>query len=291
MSVLGKRYATALLESVGSADADRAAKEALALCRAAGDPYGVGNALNMLMFNEADIGTNLRLLNQAQAAFEAAGYLERQGMITTNLGIAYINLGLYRRGRRTLRKARDIYRRAGSAAGADGSEQRGSRRSLLLMLIVVSAAYLLAIPVDLLLGNLLAQTGSPVRTIVLTAPIGRPQPSYIPPPPRQQQEPAGPDGTEIRHEPMEKRGGQDERCPRDQREQRPGKAGKEQDSDQAIGRDQDGFHATTPTVRTDLSRERRGPPGPPSWPRSGRRWIPRYAANRPPGQVALRLAQ
>ncbi|MGE5090070.1 MAG: GAF domain-containing protein, partial [Candidatus Levyibacteriota bacterium] len=105
-----------------AAEADRAASEALALCRAAGDLYGTGNALNMLMFNEADIGTNLRLLNQAQAAFEAAGYLERQGMITTNLGIAYMNLGLYRRARRTLRKAGDIYRRAGSAAGADGSE-------------------------------------------------------------------------------------------------------------------------------------------------------------------------
>ncbi|MGE5668293.1 MAG: GAF domain-containing protein, partial [Betaproteobacteria bacterium] len=105
-----------------AAEAGRAAEEALALCRAAGDPYGVGNALNMLMFNEADIGTNLRLLKQALAAFEAAGYLERQAMITYNLGIAYMNLGLYRRARRTLRQAGDTYRRSGTAIGADGSQ-------------------------------------------------------------------------------------------------------------------------------------------------------------------------
>ena len=105
-----------------AAEADRAASEALALCRAAGDLYGVGNALNMLMFNEADIGTRLRLLNQALAAFEAAGYLERQAVITFNLGIAYMNLGLYRRARRTLRQAGDIYRRSGSTVDAGGSE-------------------------------------------------------------------------------------------------------------------------------------------------------------------------
>ncbi len=105
-----------------AAEANRAAEETLALCRAAGDLYGVGNALNMRMFNEADLGTNLRLLNQALAAFEAAGYLERQAMITYNLGIGYMNLGLYRRARRTLRKAGDIYRRTGSAVGSNGIE-------------------------------------------------------------------------------------------------------------------------------------------------------------------------
>jgi len=39
-------------------------------------------------------------------------------------------------------------------------EQRASLRSLLLLLIVSLVAYLLAIPTDLLLGNLLAQTGN-----------------------------------------------------------------------------------------------------------------------------------
>ncbi len=104
-----------------AAEADRAASEALALCRTAGDLYGAGNALNMLMFNEADIGRNLRLLNQALAAFEIAGYLERQAVITFNLGVAYADLGLYRRARRTLRQAGDIFHRAGYTAGADGS--------------------------------------------------------------------------------------------------------------------------------------------------------------------------
>ena len=67
---------------------------------ACGDLYGVGNALNMLMFDEPDLGTRLTLLNQALAAFEATGYLERQGVVTYNLGVAYANLGLYRRARR-----------------------------------------------------------------------------------------------------------------------------------------------------------------------------------------------
>ena len=105
-----------------AAEAARAASEALALCRAVGDRYGVGNALNMLMFNEADIGINLRLLNQALAAFEIAGYLERQAVITSNLGVAYADLGLYRRARRTLRQAGDIFHRSGYTVGADESE-------------------------------------------------------------------------------------------------------------------------------------------------------------------------
>jgi hypothetical protein len=42
------------------------------------------------------------------------------------------------------------------------AEQRASLRSLLLLLIVSIATYLLAIPADLLLGNLLVQTGSTV---------------------------------------------------------------------------------------------------------------------------------
>ncbi len=92
-----------------AAEGDRAASDALALGRRCGDLYGVGNALNMLMFNEADIATALKLLNQALAAFEAAGYLERQGVVTFNLGIPYGDLGLYRRARRTLLKARDIH--------------------------------------------------------------------------------------------------------------------------------------------------------------------------------------
>ena len=99
-----------------AAEANQAAGDALALGRSCGDLYGVGNALNMLMFDEPDLGTRLRLLNQALAAFEAAGYLERQGVVTYNLGVAYGNLGLHRRARRLNRAARDIRSRAGARA-------------------------------------------------------------------------------------------------------------------------------------------------------------------------------
>src|SRR6185312_4921684 len=99
-----------------SAEADKAASAALALCRQAGDLYGAGNALNMLMFNQADVAVQLKLLHQALADFEAAGYIERQGVVTGNLGIAYSRLGLYRRARRLLLKANEIYRRTGARA-------------------------------------------------------------------------------------------------------------------------------------------------------------------------------
>ncbi|MDQ2961587.1 MAG: GAF domain-containing protein, partial [Pseudomonadota bacterium] len=70
----------------------------------------------MLVFNEADLATQLKLLHQALADFEAAGYVERQGMITGNLGITYRDLGLYRRARRLELKAHDNYRRTGARA-------------------------------------------------------------------------------------------------------------------------------------------------------------------------------
>ena len=95
-------------------EGDRAANRALALARRAGDLYGVGNAINMLTFHEPDIAKCMRLLKQALAAFEAAGYAERQGVITHNLGNQYSNLGLYRRARRLFLQAGDAYRRAGS---------------------------------------------------------------------------------------------------------------------------------------------------------------------------------
>ena len=109
---------TAAVSNQGrAAAADKAAGEALALGRRSGDLYGVGNALNMLTFNEPDIATRLRLLTQSLAAFEAAGYLERQGVIINNLGVSYIHLGLSRRARRLLQKARDIYHRTSAQGG------------------------------------------------------------------------------------------------------------------------------------------------------------------------------
>ncbi len=71
----------------------------------------------MLMFNEADVAVQLKLLHQALADFEAAGYVERQGVITGNMGVAYSRLGLYRRARRLFLKANEISDRTGSRAG------------------------------------------------------------------------------------------------------------------------------------------------------------------------------
>ncbi len=99
------------------AEADRAAAEALALARRCGDLYGVGNATNMLTFHERDIVARMRRLQQSLFAFTAAGYAERQGVVTHNLGLVYHRLGLYRRANRLLREASEIYRRAGSHGG------------------------------------------------------------------------------------------------------------------------------------------------------------------------------
>ena len=97
-----------------AAEGDRAAQKALTLARRSGDLWGVGNALNMLTFHEPDIAKCMQVLRQALAAFHAAGYFERQAVITHNLGNHYNGLGLYRRSRRMLMEAADAYRRAGS---------------------------------------------------------------------------------------------------------------------------------------------------------------------------------
>ena len=99
-----------------SAEADKASNAALALCRQAGDLYGAGNALNMLIFNQADVAVQLKLLHQALADFEAAGYVERQAIVTGNMGVSYSRLGLYRRARRLLLRANVIHGRTGARA-------------------------------------------------------------------------------------------------------------------------------------------------------------------------------
>ncbi len=118
-----------------AADSDRAASEAVALARRSGDPFGLGNALNMLTFNEADIAIRVRRLTQARAAFEVAGYVERQAIITYNLSIAYLNLGLYRRARRTLLELGEI-------RGAGGPRSRTSGREWVLALVEVEMGHL-----------------------------------------------------------------------------------------------------------------------------------------------------
>jgi GAF domain-containing protein/CheY-like chemotaxis protein/tetratricopeptide (TPR) repeat protein len=96
------------------AEADRAAHRALSLARKSGDQLGMGNALNLLTFHQPDIAAGMQLLRQALTAFAAAGYVERQAVITHNIGLKYRNLGLPRRARRYLLAATEAYRRAGS---------------------------------------------------------------------------------------------------------------------------------------------------------------------------------
>jgi len=93
-----------------------AAARALEIGRACGDQYGVGNALNMLSFHEPDLALALRLRALARDAFQAAGYVERQAMITGNNGLAYARLGLNRRALRLSGDAVAIYRRTGARA-------------------------------------------------------------------------------------------------------------------------------------------------------------------------------
>ncbi len=95
--------------------ADRVAAQALSVGRGCGDLLGQGNALNLLTFNSADLAARLALLKQSLAAFEAAGYVERQGNVLLNLGRAYEAIGLYPRARRLLLKALDLMRGTASA--------------------------------------------------------------------------------------------------------------------------------------------------------------------------------
>ncbi|HVF64569.1 MAG TPA: GAF domain-containing protein, partial [Casimicrobiaceae bacterium] len=97
-----------------TAEAARLSREALDIARRCGDWFGVGNAANMLGFDEADRGKRFRLYKESLAAFTRAGYVERQAIITHNLGTAYHHLGLYRRARRYLLAAREATRRTGA---------------------------------------------------------------------------------------------------------------------------------------------------------------------------------
>ena len=98
-------------------DADRAAGKALALARQTGDLLGMGNALNMLTFHEADIAKCIALLRQALAAFRAGGHRGGEAMITHNLANQYNGLGLLRRSLRLFKQARDSYIQVGATAG------------------------------------------------------------------------------------------------------------------------------------------------------------------------------
>jgi K+-sensing histidine kinase KdpD/CheY-like chemotaxis protein/tetratricopeptide (TPR) repeat protein len=91
-----------------------AAQKAVALCRQAGDRYGVGNALNSLAFTDADIAENIRHLQQATEAFEAAGYVDRCLVILANLALVYHELGLHRHAHRLQQEVVERSRRIGA---------------------------------------------------------------------------------------------------------------------------------------------------------------------------------
>ena len=91
-----------------------ALRESLALARRSGDLYGMGNALNLLTFHEADLAAILRLRRQCRTAFEAAGYVERQATALANLGVLYARMGLWRRARRIIFEALDLSHGSGN---------------------------------------------------------------------------------------------------------------------------------------------------------------------------------
>jgi len=87
--------------TAGRADEARAAGiAALEAGRSAGDFYGIGNAMNMLMQVDADLASAMRLGQEAIEAFERAGYVNQRAMMAGNVATLYERLGLYRRARR-----------------------------------------------------------------------------------------------------------------------------------------------------------------------------------------------
>ena len=98
------------------AEADRAAREALAVARRCGDTYGAGNALNMLTFHETDIAKRKSTLSQALAAFEArVPRPPRHGH--PQPGAALLRARALPRARRLLAQAGDLYMRTGAKGG------------------------------------------------------------------------------------------------------------------------------------------------------------------------------
>jgi GAF domain-containing protein/DNA-binding response OmpR family regulator len=93
-----------------AAGSERAATEALALARAAGDRYGEGAALNMMYRMHDDHAQQLRGLRDALAAHEAAGHVVAQAGIFNNLCLAYAPLGLHRHARRMMLRALETFR-------------------------------------------------------------------------------------------------------------------------------------------------------------------------------------
>ncbi|HMX74058.1 MAG TPA: hypothetical protein PKE35_07385, partial [Anaerolineales bacterium] len=116
----GRAYwamALAYFNSNRAEDSLRAAQTALELCQKAGDGYGMGNALNALSNTDLDIAERIQHLQQAQQAFETAGYAERQTVALSNLAIAYMELGLYPHSSRLQSEVVEMDRAMGAKVG------------------------------------------------------------------------------------------------------------------------------------------------------------------------------
>ncbi|HNH03228.1 MAG TPA: GAF domain-containing sensor histidine kinase [Anaerolineales bacterium] len=103
LSGAGRAYwciSTACFDLFRAENSRKAAQTALELCQQAGDQYGIGNAYNAYTYTDTDIAERLQHLHQAKAAYETAGYVERQTVALVNLAVVYSELGLYTHNRR-----------------------------------------------------------------------------------------------------------------------------------------------------------------------------------------------
>jgi K+-sensing histidine kinase KdpD/tetratricopeptide (TPR) repeat protein len=131
-----------------SKDVLSAARTALELCRQAGDQYGIGNAYIMLFFPSEDFAEALHHVQQSAAAFEAAGYMERQATSLGNLAGVYSVLGLHHRAHRLSLQAQEMYQRmgvkhrifAGLSGFADYEIERGNLEAAQAYLDELSAS-------------------------------------------------------------------------------------------------------------------------------------------------------
>ena len=103
------------LDQLGStAESAAAAGRALALAERTGDNAGLGSARNLVWRQHPDLALRLKGLQQAVAAFGAAGHTERQRSTGHNLAMAYGAIGLYPRARRMVLEVLDTGPRIGN---------------------------------------------------------------------------------------------------------------------------------------------------------------------------------
>ncbi len=96
---------------------EEAILKSLEYCQQAGDNYGIGNALNIMGMLEVDITQAIQKYQQAVSAFEKAGYLDRAQAAKANLGVTYLDLGLYSRSLRLQREVVEMNRKMNAQVG------------------------------------------------------------------------------------------------------------------------------------------------------------------------------